>query len=272
MPANISVLLNTIKSKIQNIKGKHPKYILSTDAIKGDLSIEYTEIPLKKPCKSVDVYYSGECVYSYRKLIHLYQSLANNNILLMMPVSTQLELLITGWASGKVVSSRNIQSINNMIEARATQLKIYHNQFDELYDQFMEKNVDDETEMVDCAEIVLYKNANSLPYKKVYRHFFKKDIIGDNLAQTHIKTDMDILDTLLHLMNILYRGYEKVGKGDQYEKWRAIQRALILLVDSFATILEKDIQLYEKFQKLNETVIAFKVYPHDPNKDELKYL
>ena len=255
MPANISVLLNTIKSKIQNIKGKHPKYILSTDAIKGDLSIEYTEIPLKKPCKSVDVYYSGECVYSYRKLIHLYQSLANNNILIMMPVSTQLELLITGWASGKVVSSRNIQSINNMIEARATQLKIYHNQFDELYDQFMKKNVDDETEMVDCAEIVLYKNAS-----------------GDNLAQTHIKTDMDILDTLLHLMNILYRGYEKVGKGDQYEKWRAVQRALILLVDSFATILEKDIQLYEKFQKLNETVIAFKVYPHDPNKDELKYL
>lgn len=268
MPINLAPLLDAVKSKLLSIRANHPRYTLSTKAISGQLSIEYTTIPMSKPCKYVMLYYSGDCVYAFKKLIWLFQRCADNQMLQMDNVCSTLETYVNGWASGKEITSRNIKALQNMVSARHDVIKRTIHEYDDLRKTFDSLNTHDDTEMVDHFELSLYQTVSEFPYRRAYKHFFKKDKVNDKLIETHLQTDREILDRLIQLMTVLYMGWNKVGKGDAYEKYRLRQRDLILIVDQFADVVSLDIDLYERFATLNETVIAFKVYPYEKTDDD----
>lgn len=254
-------LLDAVKSKLMAIRSRHIKYTLSTDAIHEQLSIEYTEIPMKKPSRYAVVYYAGECVYAYKKMLQLYQKCVDHKLMEMTSVADELELYVTGWSSGKVITPKNMEWLQGLVDLRGKIVQEFQDQMKELRQNFDSLNQHDDTEMVDHVELSLYKKTDKFPYRRAYRHFFKREMVNDTLVEAHIKTDTDILDRLLRLMNVLYMGWNRVGKGEEYEIWRKKQRQLILLIEEFGTVLDHDIDLYESFLRLNETVIAFKVYP-----------
>lgn len=263
MARSIIPILETVKTKLKNILASHPRYTLSTDAIHAQLSIEYTMIPLKKPCKFVDLYYSGDCVFAYKKMIQVYQRCIDNKMLQMKNILDQLDLYVNGWSAGKEITTQNIKTLMTMVQYRQDLVKKLIYAFDELHKEFDRLNTHDDTEMVDHCELALYKMTDQFPYRRAYKHFFKKDSVSDKLVQAHIETDMAVLEQLLSLMSILYTGWNRVGKGEEYETWRIRQRELISIIDTFSSVVEQDIELYERFTQLNETIITFKVYPKE---------
>lgn len=265
---SLLLLTDALKGKIRGILNRHTKYVLSTKAIHGQLSIEYTTIPMKKPCKEAIIYYAGDTVYLYRQMIWLYQRCTEDGKLQMTTVCDMLDDYVNAWSSLKEISDANIKGVENFIQTRMSTLKYYLAKFDELKKKFDEANVHDDTEMVDHFTINLYTRQEEFPYRRAYQHFFKKDKISDSLVQKHLDEDRAILDKMINMMTVLYLGWNKIGKGDSFDQYRKRQIELITLIDIFANVIEKDMELYEKFMSLNEVIIAFKIYPKEKKTEE----
>lgn len=259
---NVNLAILKLKSRILGIKANHGKYTLTTNVLDENISIAYSTLPLKIPCKTVDVYYSGECLYTYKQLLGLYGKVTTYKILNMETSCSDIEVYVRGWSHNKIISDTNISFLHDNTEGKLNYLKQFHDEFDTLLSKFQELNVHDDTEMVDHFKLSLYRTTTEVPYRRIYNHFFKKGaIVSDSLIEAHINRDIDILDRLQTNLLLLYSGWDKVGKGDEYEVWRIRQSELIDIIQLFADVIEQDIMLYEKMGKLNELVICFKVYP-----------
>lgn len=247
-------------TKLTNIRRNHAKYTLTTDVIKSNLSIDYTTIKLKKECKSVTVYYSGETIAAYRKLLNEYQKVIDDKAVMIPDVTELLDTYVMGWATMKVVTASNLENVEKMIAGRLSKIHYYHNRMDDLMAEFKRKNNDIDG-MVDSVHINLFKYTTEFPYRRAYAHFYKRQRVNEAIVQHHIADDIQTLDRMIELLNILYSGWEKTGKDDSFDKFREVQHRLILAIQSFADVLEADIELFEFFTELDETVINFKVYP-----------
>jgi hypothetical protein len=246
-------------SKVNAIRISCQRFTLSADAV-DHLSIDYTTIPMKKECNQAVVYYSGETIAAYRKLLNLYDKITNDQYVGMTEVGDLVTTYISGWSSLKIITDQNIAQLDAMIERRRTKLTQYHTLFDQGMSAFNVKN-EAIVEMVDHINVPLYHYTTEFPYRKAYAHFYKRQRVNEKLVQTHINNDIDLLDQLADLLGLLYAGWEKSGKGEDYERYRDLQRRLIVTTQNLADVLELDITLYEKFTRLNETVINFKIYP-----------
>ena len=264
---NLQPFLDAVQAKLLTIRARKKRYTLSTDVLNENLSIEYSTIPMSKPAKHVIIYYSGECVYAYKKLICLYQKCRDLRMMQLDQVGSMISTYVNGWAAGKEITWQNIDTLKKMINVREEAIKKAIHDYDELRAQFDALNVHDDTEMVDSSELSLYQTVKEFPYRKAYKHFFKRDHVSDKLIEEHIKEDNEFLEEMIRLMSVLYMGWNKVGKGDAYEKYRLRQRDLIYIVDKFADVISLDLDLYERFASLNNTVVAFKVYPYEPSED-----
>lgn len=258
----MSLVLDSTRSKIAALKQRKVKYVTSTSAI-GDhaLSIEYTKIPLSRPCKRVELYYMGENIAAYRNLIMYVNQCLSNASLNMSSPADSLEMYVNGWQNGKIITPQDIERLRKSISSRITLLRAAHNRFDMLLGKFNELNNSHEGDMVDHVSFNLHETTTEFPYRRAYNHFFRKHKVEDKVIETHLKNDDDILDMLMSLITALYAGWDKTGKGDAFEKFRSDQHALIILAQLYADALELDIQLYEKFATVNEMVVAFKLYP-----------
>lgn len=254
------VMIQSAISKIDSIKQNHGRFTLSGDVIKSNLSIDYSTIKLKKECKIVQLYYSGETIAAYRKMLNEYQKIIDDPNLKLDDIMNQINAYVNGWSTLKIISDQNLTMLDSMIARRHTKLQNYHASMNDLMDDFQSKNKE-VVEMVDRITIPLYKYTTEFPYRRAYAYFFKKQRVHESLVQGHIEDDIQYLDDLINKLNILYAGWEKSGKDEAFERYREIQRRLILSIQSFADVLELDITLYEKMIALNETVINFKVYP-----------
>jgi len=256
----LKTMANAAITKLTNIRRNHAKYTLTTDAIKANLSIDYTTVKLKKECKSVIVYYSGETIAAYRKLLNEYQKVIDDKTVRIPDVTDLLDTYVLGWSTMKVVTGSNLENVENMIRGRLSKIHQYQNHMDELMADFRRKNEDIDG-MVDSVNINLFKYTTDFPYRRAYANFFKRQRVNEAIVQHHIADDIQALDRMIELLNILYSGWEKTGKDDSFDKFREVQHRLILAIQSFADVLEADIELFEFFTELDETVINFKVYP-----------
>ena len=258
----LSLVLDSVRSKLTSIKQSRVKYVTSISSIRsGELSIEYTKIPLPKPCKRAELYYMGETIAAYRSLIIFANQCIKNASMNMSTVADSLELYVNGWQNGKIITESDLSSLQDSIVKRNKALKDAHIWFDKQLSKFNTLNTSHVDDMIDHVSFNLYEVTTEFPYRRAYNHFFKKHRVEDKVIEAHLKTDDDILDMLIQLISALYAGWDKSGKGEAFENYRNIQHALIALIQSFADALEMDIELFEKFAALNETIIAFKVYP-----------
>ena len=261
MPA-FSLVLDTVRSRLNALKQRRVKYVTSITSINAnELSIEYTKIPLPKPCKRVELYYMGEAIAAYRALIMFANQCIKDASMAMDPVADSLEMYVNGWQNNKIITESDLKTLRESIEHRIKAMKGAHAWFDKQLAKFNSLNQSPEEDMVDHMSFNLYEMTTEFPYRRAYNHFFRKHKVEDKIIEAHLKNDDNILDMLIQLISALYSGWDKSGKGEAFENFRNNQHALIELVQLFADVLELDIQLYEKFATLNEMVVAFKLYP-----------
>lgn len=258
----ISLVLDSVRSKVASLKQRRIKYVTSLSSIQNnELSIEYTKILLPKACKRAELYYMGETIAAYRSLLIFANQCIKNANLNMETIADALELYVNGWQNNKIITESDLTSLQNSIHQRLKSLKDAHAWYEKQLAKFNSLNASPDEDMVDHVSFNLFDMTTEFPYRRAYNHFFKKYRIQDRVIEDHLKMDDNILDMLIQLISSLYAGWEKSGKGEAFEEYRHIQHSLIELVQLFADSLELDIQLYEKFAKLNETVVAFKLYP-----------
>lgn len=251
----------SVKTRLSHLLRSHPGYILSTEALGDNVSIAYSQITMKEPCKYVTLYYSGNCISAYRKIIVLYFKYINHEYLNFDSIFYGLRDLVLGWNSSKVITTKNWQSIQSVIQKRISVLHQYHSSYDELFEEFSKLNVDDPSEMVDYVDMSLFKYSTFFPYRRAYHHFFKKQGFSDKVLSERYEKDVSYLDQMIRFMQYLYTNQDKTGNTDAFEAWKRAQKELIRAVQYMADLIEMDLRLIEKFRKAKETAICFKLYP-----------
>ena len=254
-------LQEAIKKRIDEIRFSRQRYVFSHDSI-DHLSIAYSTIRLPKECKEVTVWYSQDLINLYKEILALYGKCtqSRDKSTSSRYIMGELTTLVNGWNTQKEVDSESISHLSAAVERIYTRMQQFNATFDKKYKYFLRKNTDSENFM-DHVSMKLYRYTTEFPYHRFQNYFFKKDGVDDKKIRDAINTDLEYLERILNLMQILYSGYDKVGKGEEYEMYRMRQRQLIYIIKDFVNALELEIQFYEKILQILGTVIVFKVYP-----------
>lgn len=252
-------MVDALKQKIKNMAQNHRRYG-SSSSIEGPLSIDYSIIKLPKECNAVQLYFANETMVAFRRIVEYYGKVTNDKR--GMPIGEMASLIedyVKGWSSYKSITMANLDNVDWIIETRHNKLLGQHHYLDSLMDRF--KQLNDNSQLVDWRNLKLYHYTDEFPYRRAYAYFFKRERIDDGALNARIAGDTLLLDRMIEMLNVLYGGYDKTGKGDRFEYYRLLQKRLMDIIQNFADLVECDINLCEKFIQVTEIPINFKVIP-----------
>ena len=253
-------LINVAKDKIQKLSRTHQQFVYSLDVVfKDSFSIEYSRITLRKPSKFVYVYFAREAISCYQQLLRAPDTYKESKSYID-DILKQLDEYVTGWNSGKEITKENIGVLTRTINHTGNALSAISYEIDENVKEFEKYNQDTDG-MVDRFTLAFYKPLPDIPYKSVYKHFFKKKRLPIKELTDIINERTKALDHLIELLELLYAGYDHAGKGDAFEAHRVRQRQLITLIQHTADLIEQELAIVEKIINLRNLIINVKVYP-----------
>lgn len=256
----LDAIVRTIRDAIKKSSFKHQSFVYSLDVIPKDtFSIEFSRIPLRKPSKFVYVYFAREAIYAYQQLLNSADTYKESKSYIDS-ILKQLDELVTGWNHGKEITKENVGILTRTINHTINALHALSDSIDENLVEFNRYNTDEEG-MIDRFTLAFYKPLPDIPYKSVYKHFFKKKRLPIKELTETIDGRVKQLDHLIELMDLLYAGYEHAGKGEAFEEHRVRQKQLILFIQSTANLVELELNVVEKIIKLRDVIINVKVYP-----------
>lgn len=262
MPSVVhKLLLETIHKRLINMKGTASQQaIFSSEKIKN-LSIDYSTIELPHTTKWVRVYFSRANIIAYSAHMRTWEDYSTN---VLTPGGTsyivnQLHQYVMAWNAGKEFDDDNITFTRNMCAGHRERCQKYYAQLQGNWEYFQKTNL--ETEMKEYVDCKFSAPIDRFPYLRAYNYFFRKKRIDTKEVMRRLEFDIQQLDVLVNLVQLLSIGWDKCGKGPDFERYRYVQNDLLYDVRATADAIEAEIHLYELMLDFNAAIINFKLFP-----------
>lgn len=256
-----SNMLEMMKTRMSAIIYGKRKYSLSTDWADQNFSISYFKFPLPKECKHVQVYYARETIFEYKNLQSMileYLKLEDMNLISLMDIIIKD---IDGWSSFKEITPAMLDTLSKMIARRNDILQYHQNKYKQHLDEFNRYNNDADT-LVDNFVMTLFRYSSEIQYSRIFRHFFKKGALDMKSLQKRYDSEIAKLEELMRCIQKIDRVRTFSGKTEEVSIMRRQASIFLSIIHKMTDLVEKDLNFIEEMAKINQIVIAFKVYPY----------
>ena len=261
--AALTTLYDAVCAKLKRARLKHQKYVSTLNEIDAKyFSIDYTVIPLPKECRHVKLWYSRDAITAYKQILRIWREFNEDDQMKLKAFVDEFEVYVIGWDRGREVTEHNLMTLRTTVKERLARIADMDRRLTKAIDGFNRINRDS-TELVDQCVIPLYHNTDNFNYHRAYAHFFRRVQIQEGRLQRILEEDLALVDRLLELAAVLYRGYDRVGRDEAFENYRRIQRELLVMTEQYDAVIESHMELLQSFAAVRQLVIYFKIYPYD---------
>lgn len=259
---NVKRLFNALRLYLVNLRGT-TEPVISKEKLES-LSINYSTIPLSRETKWVRVYFSREIINAYMKHLSVWDLYAEQ-VLHDRPTSEVVKQLfdyVIAWQQEKVFNDDTRTFIENAANSLSTRCSFHCGRVEKTWAWFEQVNASSD-KLTEYFDAKFKEPINSFPYIRAYNYFFRKKRIDIEQVRELMAKDINALDELINMLKILDGGWDKCGKGDAFDNFRATQQCLLRCVRIVADAIEYEIHFYEHILQFNQAIINFKLFPMD---------
>lgn len=261
--AALTALYNAVSAKLKRLRSRHLGSISTLTELDASVfSIDYSTMQLPRSCRHVKLWYSGDIIRAYRKILRIWKEFNEDELMSLKDIVDDYELYVIGWDRGRRMTDRNLMTLKTNAEERLARIRDVDGRLETAIRSFDKLNRDP-SELVDNVVIPLYHNTEDFSYRRAYAHFFKRAQIQEGRLQRILEEDFALIERLLELATVLYRGYDRIGRGDEFETYRRHQQLLLTLAETYNDVIEAHIDLLKGFSAVRHLIIAFKIFPYE---------
>lgn len=261
--AALTALYDAVCAKLKRLRSRHLDSVSTLTELDASVfSIDYSTMKLPRSCRHVKLWYSRDIIRAYRQILRLWKEFNEDDYMSLKDIVDDYELYVIGWDRGREMTGRNLMTLETNAKERLARVRDLDNRLETAIRSFDKLNRDP-SELVDSVVIPLYHNTEDFSYQRAYAHFFKRAQIQEGRLQRILEEDFALIDRLLELAAVLYRGYDRTGRGDDFELYRRQQQMLLMLAETYNDVIETHIGLLKGFSAVRRLIIAFKIYPYD---------